>query len=66
VVEANAENRIFFRLQREDATKFASSVACAKEAHALDIEVKSWFERNRHGLSCLSEDRIHGLPRSTK
>jgi hypothetical protein len=51
MVEADAENPVAFRLQREDATKFASWIARAKEAHALDADVKSWFERTK---SCLA------------
>jgi hypothetical protein len=58
----DAEGCLSFRLQGEDATKFASSLARAKEANALDVEVEPWFERNRNGFSCPSEDRIHGLP----
>jgi hypothetical protein len=50
MVEANAESRVSLRLQREETTKFASSLARAKEAHALDIEVKSWFERTKSYL----------------
>jgi hypothetical protein len=45
MVEANADSRVSFRLQREDATKLASSLARAKEAHALEVEVECWFQR---------------------
>ena len=66
MVEANADSRVSFRLQREDATQLASSLARAKEAHALEVEVECWFQRtareSREDSSHRGMSNPNGIP----